>query len=170
MQKLLQVQSNRNFKSCETCGGTAHLREHFPCIQVLQEYLLGVNQLLWSQGAADILKSLLFSLASKLDILFQICPLTQDAPQAVWPQDAHHLKNKQQPRQKLANRRTLDLTIFYLIMFSILWVAVQADGMLNRFSEQELKYCFDFKCVFKSTDIYTKKAELRAPQWQKQKV
>lgn len=94
MQKLLQVPSNRNFKSCETCGGTAHLREHFPCIQVLQEYLLGVNQLLWSQGAADILKSLLFSLASKLDILIQICPLTQDAPQAVWPQDAHHLKNK----------------------------------------------------------------------------
>lgn len=170
MQKLLQVPSNRNFKSCETCGGTAHLREHFPCIQVLQEYLLGVNQLLWSQGAADILKSLLFSLASKLDILFQICPLTQDAPQAVWPQDAHQMKNKQQPRQKLANRRTLDLTIFYLIMFSILWVAVQADGMLNRFLEQELKYCFDFKCVFKSTDIYTKKAELRAPQWQKQKV
>lgn len=74
------------------CVWRAHLGKHFPRVQVLLEYLLGVNQLLWSEGAADILKSPLFSLAAKLDVLIQTCPLTQDAPQFTWSQEACHLK------------------------------------------------------------------------------
>lgn len=102
LQNSFKVSSDSNQTSweiCSWCGSTArkaHLRKHFPRIQVLQEYLLGVNQLLWSAGAADILKSLPFSSAAKLDILIQICPLTQDAPQVAWPRDAHHLENKHQ--------------------------------------------------------------------------
>lgn len=92
----------------------AHLRKHFPRIQVLQEYLLGVNQLLWSEGAADILKSLLFNLAAKLDVLIQTCPLTQDAPQFTWSQDACHLKNKYQLWEELTNEATFDWTVFNL--------------------------------------------------------
>lgn len=69
----------------------AYPRKHFPSIQVLQEDLLGINQLLLSEGAADILKSLPLGLAAKLDIFIQVCPLTQDAPHVVWPWDAHHL-------------------------------------------------------------------------------
>lgn len=90
---------------CSLCGRQegnkkkeAHLRKHFPRIQVSQEYLLGVNQLLSIEGAADISKSLLFSLAAKLDILIQICPLTQDAPQVAWPRDARHLKKKKKKK------------------------------------------------------------------------
>lgn len=87
---------NNSKTSCcvQVTAKEAHLRQHFPCIQVLQEHLLGVNQLLRSEGAADISESLLFSSAVKLDILIQLCPLTQDAPQVAWPRDARHLKNK----------------------------------------------------------------------------
>lgn len=73
---------------------TAHLRKHFPPIQVPLEHLLGINQLLWIAGAADICKSLLFSLAAKLDILIQIRPLAQDAPQVAWPRGACRLKKE----------------------------------------------------------------------------
>lgn len=99
----------------------AHLGEHSPRIQVLQEYLLGVNQLLWSEGAADILKSLLFSLAAKLDILIQICPLAQDALQVAGPRGAHHLKNKYRVWWKLTRKTTLHLNIFYLFMCCVRW-------------------------------------------------
>lgn len=108
------------FLSGGATAGKAHLRKHFPHIQVLQEYLLGVNQLLWIAGAADILKSLLFSLAAKLDVLVQICPLTQDALQVAWPRSAHHLKNKHQLWWKLTNKRTLHLTRFYVFMCCVL--------------------------------------------------
>lgn len=76
----------------QTAAEQAYPRKHFPPIQVVQEDLLGVNQLLLSEGAADILKSFPLGLAAKLDIVVQVCPLTQDAPHVVWPRDAHQLE------------------------------------------------------------------------------
>lgn len=70
----------------------AHLWEDLAGVQVSQQHLLGANQLLWAEGAADIPESLLLNLAAKLDILIQIRPLTHQAPQLPRPRDAHHLE------------------------------------------------------------------------------
>lgn len=69
-----------------------HLWEDLPGVQVSQQHLLGANQLLRAEGTADIPESLLLSLAAKLDILIQIHPLAQQAPQLPRPRDAHHLE------------------------------------------------------------------------------
>lgn len=69
-----------------------HLWEDLPGVQVSQQHLLSANQLLRAEGATDIPESLLLSLAAKLDILIQIRPLAQQAPQLPRPRDAHHLE------------------------------------------------------------------------------
>lgn len=81
-------------QSAEAAARMTHFGKHLPSLEVLQEHLLGVNQLLLGEGAADILESLLFSQAAKLDILIQMRPVTQDTAQVSLGRDAHHLESQ----------------------------------------------------------------------------
>lgn len=71
-------------------NGATHLGKELPSVQVAQELPPGVAQLLWRQGAANVLEGLLLGLAAKLDVAIQALPLAQDAPQA-----SRHLECKE---------------------------------------------------------------------------
>lgn len=68
----------------------ACLGKQFPSVEVAQELSLGVHQLPWRQGAADVLEGLLLGRAAEQDVPIQTPPLAQDAPQV-----ARHLERKQ---------------------------------------------------------------------------
>lgn len=82
-------------------GDRPYVCQHFPHIQVLQQHLLGVDQLLWRERAADVLKGFLFGRAAKLDVRLERCPRTKDTAQTFWSLDAHHLKKKTQLDNRL---------------------------------------------------------------------